>query len=89
MAKSSSDKKITQGTYDYGVMLRTSYVNVNNLPKFFKKGIERNKSKDKTVIEKTDRSMIVEKYQQMMLEVQKAKSPPVVKNPITRKTSRF
>jgi hypothetical protein len=70
----SSTKLITGGTYDDGKILRTSAVNVATLPKFFKKGMERNLSKEKTVIEKTERSLIVEKYKE--LAEQKLKENP-------------
>ena len=47
-------------TYDEGNWIRPSKVNVDALPKFFKKGMERKVGNDKLLIEKTEVSAIID-----------------------------
>ena len=54
--KPSTTTTISQGVFDNGVLLRTYKIDVSRLPKFFKKGMEKNPSTDHDlVIEKTER----------------------------------
>lgn len=66
---------ITQGVYDQGKMLKTNKINVMALPKFFKRGMELNKSKEKTTSRRTDRSLIVDKYKELLTQKEHEQQP--------------
>lgn len=45
-------------TYEEGKVIKPLKINVENLPKFFKKGMELNRGNDKILIEKSELSLI-------------------------------
>lgn len=57
-------------TYEDGKLIKPNRINTDKLPKFFKKGMERENGQDKILIEKTDKSMIVDEYKKLLAEKQ-------------------
>lgn len=52
-------------TYENGKLINPSRVNTENLPRFFRKGMEK-QAFEKTLNEKTDISLIIDKYKEMV-----------------------
>ncbi|CAI2387005.1 unnamed protein product [Moneuplotes crassus] len=60
-------------TYDEGKLINPMRVNADSLPKFFKKGMEKRQGQDQLLIQKTDRSRIIEEYKKILEDKLKAK----------------
>lgn len=59
-------------TYELGKLINPNRVNVEALPKFFKKGLEKNPGQEKVIVEKTDKSLIIDIFNKLLKEKQSA-----------------